>query len=141
MYQNCVIIVVEEVNLGMGLAVGLYIHYFFFTQFQGHESFSFVCALGSDAKKLKKYKVAVPYLNSFLTKALLYTFDESLSSFETVEDSSTSAEHLRTLRVPVILDTPLCVFVWLPRKCWEDKKLKNAFSIAEVRTDISSYSI
>lgn len=103
-----------------------------FIQFQGYESFSFVSALGSDAKKLKKYKAAVPYLNSFLTKALLYTFDESLSSFETVENSSMSAEHLRTLRVPVILDTPLCVFVWVPRKCWEDKKLKNAFSIAEV---------
>lgn len=104
----------------------------FFVQFQGYESFSFISALGSDAKKLKKYKAAVPYLNSFLTKALLYTFDESLSSFETVEDSSVSAEHLKTLRVPVILDTPLCVFVWLPRKCWEDKMHKNAFSIAEV---------
>ena len=110
----------------------LYINIKVFIQFQGYESFSFVSALGSDAKKLMKYKAAVPYLNSFLTKALLYTFDESLSSFETVEDSSMSAEHLRTLRVPVILDTPLCVFVWLPRKCWEDKKLKNAFSIAEV---------
>lgn len=115
----------------------------FFIQFQGYESFSFVSALGSDAKKLKKYKAAVPYLNSFLTKALLYTFDESLSSFETVEDSSMSAGHLRTLRTPVILDTPLCVFVWLPRKCWEDKKLKNAFSIAEVSiyNDVNTYNI
>ena len=132
----------REVDLLLGHKINLNIqsmcaYFIFFVQYQGYESFSFISALGSDAKLLKKYKAAIPYLNSFLTKAMLYTFDESLSSFETIEDSSISANHLRTLRVPVILDTPLCVFVWLPRKCWEDKKLKNAFSIAEVHILIS----
>ena len=76
----------------------------------------------------------MPYLNSSLTKAMLYTFDESLSSFETIEDSSISAETLRAYCVPVILDTPLCVYVWLPKRYWDDKKQKNALVIAEVRT-------
>lgn len=104
----------------------------FFSQYQGYESFSFLSALGRGASILKKYKSAVPYLNSLLTKALLYTFDDSLSSFETIEGSSISAEALRAHQVAVVLDTPLCVFVWLPRKRWEDSKQKNAFSIAEV---------
>lgn len=102
------------------------------SQYQGYESFSFLSALGRGASILKKYKSAVPYLNSLLTKAMLYTFDDSLSSFETIEGSTISAEALRVHVVPVILDTPLCVFVWLPRRCWEDNKQKNAFSIAEV---------
>ena len=106
---------------------------FFFIQYQGYESFSFLSALGSDVRPLKKYKAAVPYLNSSLTKALLYTFDEPLLSFETVEESSMSVNTLRTYGVPVVLDTPLCVYVWLPKKYWDKKKHKNGLTIAEVR--------
>ena len=82
-------------------------------------------------KKLSDYHTSL--LNVSLKGSKLYTFKTSDSSFEEVQDLELGGEALAKLRVPVILDTPTSVFLWLPKSYWDEGEQKqSAFDISEV---------
>lgn len=65
----------------------------------------------------------------------MYTFNMSTSSFEEVKDAKVSGEALGKFKVPLILDTPISVFLWLPKSYWKEEKgeqKQSAFDISEV---------
>lgn len=84
-------------------------------------------------KKLSDYRK--PFLNISLKESKLYTFKNSDSTFTEVQDPGLGGDSLAKLSVPVILDTPISVFLWLPRSYWDEERgeqKQSAFDISEV---------
>lgn len=90
-------------------------------EFQGYESFEFATAVGGAT--LSGHAHSHTHLNPSLSQTQLYGFDSAHSSFRPLP-LLLVPETLKKANVPVILDTPTAVFLWLPVSyCKQDEKI------------------
>lgn len=90
----------------------------------------FAFTLKEAGKSLPNYHR--PFLNSNLKESNVYTFEKREWCFKQVKE--VCSDNISKFKVPVILDTPTSVFLWVPKKFWDEegKRKETAFDISEV---------